>query len=542
MDPRADRGAAVLSGVVLPSRYEPIRRIARGGMATVWCAQDRTLDRHVAIKILAEPYAHDELAGRRFKREARTAARLSGHPNVVTIYDVGEATSDHGRVRPFLVMEYHAGGTAADALRTGTVNPVTALTWLQQAAAALDYAHRRGVIHRDVKLANFLLDRERVLHVADFGIAQLGTEDTLTVSGEVLGTAAYLAPERALGQPATEASDRYALAVAAFELLVGQRPFTAEHFAAQARQHVEEPPPDASLRNPALPPALDAVLTRGMAKRPEERYPSSLDFTDAIEGALAPAMPTRPLARRPAARPRAAAVEAPARSVAAVRQDRGSRGPGRVIVLAALAVVLIGVAIATAASGGPGASPSHTARRSALASRAPARPPAARGSATKRPTQAAHQNTTPTSTTASPPAAPTSPPASGADALEAQGHALMEAGNYQSAIPLLRRAVDTATPSSLTYAYALFDLGHALRLAGDPRAAVPILWRRLQIPNQTSVVQTELTLALQALGQQAAAPGGAAPGQGQGSGPGPGPGPGHHHHPGGGPPGGAEGD
>src|SRR6202011_2213618 len=103
--------------------------------------------------------------------------------------------------------------------------------------------------HRDVKLANFLLDRERILHVADFGIAQLGTDDTLTASGEVMGTAAYLAPEQALGQPATEASDRYALAVTAFELLVGTRPFRAEHFAAQARQHVEEPPPRASERN-----------------------------------------------------------------------------------------------------------------------------------------------------------------------------------------------------------------------------------------------------------------------------------------------------
>src|SRR5579884_2150828 len=288
MDPRADRGGAVLADVVLPPRYEPIRRIARGGMATVWCAQDRTLDREVAIKLLAEPFAHDELAARRFKREARAAARLSGHPNVVTIYDVGEAPSeDWPGGRPFLVMEYLAGGTVADALRAGTVSPVLALTWLQQAAAALDYAHRRGVIHRDVKLANFLLGRDRVLQVADFGIAQLGSEDTLTVSGEVLGTAAYLAPERALGQPATEASDRYALAVAAFELLVGERPFTAEHFAAQARQHLEDPPPRASERNPELPPALDAVLARGMAKRPEARFATTLELTDAIEDALA---------------------------------------------------------------------------------------------------------------------------------------------------------------------------------------------------------------------------------------------------------------
>src|SRR5579862_7271003 len=307
MDPTADRGVSVLSGIVLPPRYEPIRRIAQGGMATVWCAQDRTLDRRVAIKLLAEPFAHDDLAGRRFKREARAAARLSGHPNVVTIYDVGQTPpDDESAGRPFLVMEFLSGGTVADALRVGAVEAPTALLWLQQAAAALDHAHRRGVIHRDVKPANFLLDRDRVLHVADFGIAQLGTEETLTTSGQVLGTAAYLAPERALGQPATEAADRYALAVAAFELLVGERPFTAEPFTAAARQHLEEPAPSASHRNPKLPRTLDAVLARGMAKRPEERFPTCCALTDAIEEALAP-RPTHWVAPTAVTRPLVAA-------------------------------------------------------------------------------------------------------------------------------------------------------------------------------------------------------------------------------------------
>ena len=118
MDRRADPRVSVLTGVGLPDRYEPIRRIASGGMASVWCARDRTLDRRVAIKLLAEPYAHDEVAGRRFKREARAAARLSGHPNVVTIYDVGQAapTDESPTGRPFIVMEYLSGGTVADAL------------------------------------------------------------------------------------------------------------------------------------------------------------------------------------------------------------------------------------------------------------------------------------------------------------------------------------------------------------------------------------------------------------------------------------------
>jgi serine/threonine protein kinase len=499
MGPRADRGATVLAGVVLPPRYEPIRRIARGGMATVWCAQDRTLDRRVAIKLLAEPYAHDELAGRRFKREARAAARLSGHPNVVTIYDVGEAPTEdeESRGRPFLVMEYLPGGTVADALRTADLDPVAALGWLHQAAAGLDYAHRRGVIHRDVKLANFLLDRERVLHVADFGIAQLGSEDTLTISGEVLGTAAYLAPERALGQPATEASDRYALAVVAFELLVGERPFTAEHFAAQARQHVEDPVPAASRRNPELPPGLDAVLARGMAKRPEDRFPSSLALTGAIEAALIPTTATRRMVPEPATR-RMSTAE-PRR----VRYGARRVARGRIAALAALAAVLLGVAIAAAISGGPSTSrprsaPTARAHRASHPS-APARPKAT--------TSHTQTNTAPSGVASTPPpATPAPPPAAGADALEAQGHSLMMSGNYGGAIPVLHRAVASASPNSTTYAYALYDLGRSLRLAGDPRAAVPILWRRLQIPNQTSVVRTELALALQALGQQAAPP------------------------------------
>jgi eukaryotic-like serine/threonine-protein kinase len=527
MEQRPDRGIGVLVGVELPERYEPIRQIARGGMALVWCARDRTLDRHVAIKLLAEPYVHDELAGRRFKREARAAARLSGHSNVVTIYDVGQAapSPDVPLGRPFLVMEYLSGGTVADALRTGNLDRAISVRWLHEAAAALDYAHRRGVIHRDVKLANFLLDRERVLHVADFGIAQLGTEDTLTVSGQVMGTAAYLAPEQALGQPATEASDRYALAVAAFELLVGERPFTAGHFTAQARQHVEDPPPRASLRNPALPAALDAVLARGMAKRPEQRFATARELVDAVEGPLAPAATRRMAATAPVRpSPRATAVTA---DKAAAGPSRGA-GRSRLAAAAALAAGLIGVAIAAGASHTGSAvssrSAAHVARQSHvhLAQRArPARALSARpqpATTASRPTTAAPVN---------PPAPQTAAPAGGA-ALEAQGHQLMLGGDYSTAIPVLRHAVAAAPPSSLTYAYALYDLGRSLRLAGDPRAAVPVLWRRLQIPNQTGVVRSELALALEALGQSQRSSGGAAPGP-----------PGHHHdHPNGGPPGG----
>ena len=182
---------------------------------------------------------------------------------MVSVYDVGdlepaEGEGDEGR-RPFLVMEYLAGGTVADAIRVGAVRRQEALRWISEAASALDHAHACGIVHRDIKPANFLLDRGRALHVTDFGIARLVSEDTIT-SDQLFGTAAYLSPEQALGQDATSASDRYALAVTAFELLAGERPFTAPHFAAQARQHIEDPPPAASARDRSLPTEVDEVL------------------------------------------------------------------------------------------------------------------------------------------------------------------------------------------------------------------------------------------------------------------------------------------
>ena len=530
MAERATSGAGLVQDVTMPERYELIRHIANGGMASVWCAEDRLLGRRVAIKLLAERFAHDQTAVRRFKREARTAARLSGHPQVVTIYDVGETTTPNVDEPPraFIVMEFLAGGTVADALRCDAVTQTEAVWWLHEVASALDYAHGRGVLHRDIEPANLLLDRERSVHVADFGIAQLATDDTLTAEGELLGTAAYLAPERALGRPATEASDRYSLAVMAFELLVGERPFTDQRFAVQARQHVDAPPPSASERNPRLPQALDAVLARGMAKRPEDRFPTAHALAEAVESAIAqPAEQatsatavlaaarsarTAPVASTRRARPRTRRSAPEPTPSTPPRRDR--RAPRRAIAVAALAAAAAGVALAAGTTGNSSHSPAGaTAHAQRTVKQVAPRTAAAKPK--PKPTQHTQSQTTVT-----PAAATTTPPT--ADTLEAKGHALMEAGNYSSAIPVLRKALSTASPASLTYAYALFDLGHSLRLSGDPRAAVPILYKRLQIPNQTGVVRVELQAALRALGQQAQQQGGNAPGPSQG--------PGHDHH------------
>jgi tRNA A-37 threonylcarbamoyl transferase component Bud32 len=490
----------------LPERYRLRRHIASGGMAAVWCAEDLVLDRNVAIKILAERFAHDQVAVRRFKREARAAARVATHPHVVTIYDVGDLEPDDGdgdeARRAFLVMEYLAGGTVADAIRVRAVRRHEALRWISEAASALDHAHARGIVHRDIKPANFLLDRSRVLHVADFGIARLVSEDTITSSDQLFGTAAYLSPEQALGRAATSASDRYALAVAAFELLAGERPFTAPHFAAQARQHIEDEPPLASARDRSLPPAVDEVLVRGMAKQADARFATAGDFVEALRRSLVSAPPSvRALPRRDGRRPAPITV-APAgrtagtRTATAVRTTMSTpqvrRHGRRVIALTALLVAVVGIAAVGLATLGGGAHRSASAR----ADRSPAASAGAGTSTNGSKRAGGSRSGTATSRSA---AGSTGEPT--AQQLQLTGHQEMLAGNYQTAIPTLRQAVSSSAPGSVTYAYALYDLGRSLMLGGDPTSAVRVLQQRLKIPNQTAVVQQLLDQAERAAGQ-----------------------------------------
>ncbi|MBV9837884.1 MAG: serine/threonine protein kinase [Solirubrobacterales bacterium] len=513
MSASGGHGIELLPDLQLPERYRLSRHLATGGMASVWCAEDVLLRRSVAIKVMAERFAYDELSVKRFKREARAAARVSGHPHVVTIYDVGEAPvtgmaseqpAGEPLTRGFIVMEHLAGGTVADALRLRAVRREEALRWLREAASALDHAHRRGVIHRDIKPANFLLDRSRVLHVADFGIASLYSEDTITGGGELFGTAAYLSPEQAQGHPATPASDRYSLAVAAYELLVGERPFTAEHFAAQARQHVAQAPPAASRRNRALPEFVDAVLARGMAKAPEERYETATDLVDDLERGLSgiPTTATLALASGGARAMQTPARRAPAASLLGPDTE-SPRAGGRALALAALAAVALALGVLAGANQG-----SQRPARVALSPRHALAVP-------QRPTPRA----TPTPEPKPRPAAAAPPTA---DLLEARGHELMLDGQYEQAIPALRQAIQAADPASLTYGYALYDLGRSLVLSGDPRAAIPILEQRLRIPDQTPVVQQMLNQAVRASGVGPVSTGGrGVPGStGPGAGPG----------------------
>ncbi len=571
----------------LPDRYRLIRHLASGGMASVWCAEDRVLGRTVAIKVLSDRYAQDAQAVRRFKREARAVARVSAHPNVVTIFDVGDLEAgEHGDgLHPgaFIVMEHLAGGTVADALRCDAVTREEARRWLGQAAEALDHAHARGIVHRDIKPANFLLDTDRGLHVADFGIAHLQSEETISSAGELFGTAAYLAPEQALGKEATSASDRYALAIAAFELLTGGRPFSAQHFAAQARQHIEEEPPRASEREPSLPPAVDDVLARGMAKDPDARYPTATAFVRALDAALdgdatastrvlgpeqangarlaaagggaalaaaaaeappasaaagaapvaaaagPPTASTRPLAAR---FPRPVAGNPPRRPIATPLQPvSGSpRRPSRALALTALGLVALGVVLVlTQLAAGPTKRAAVVNHPAAQASRhRPAAPAAGTTHSASSSTSAAATSTAAAPSTAaassttsasSSGTADSGAPTSGSG-LQLQGHQQMLAGDYSAAIPTLEHAISASSPSDLSYAYALYDLGRSLLLSGNAKAAVPVLEQRLKIPNQTSTVQALLNQALRAAGQSPATGGTSLP---------PGQSPGHDH-------------
>jgi serine/threonine protein kinase len=476
--------------IALPERYRVVGHIANGGMASVWAAQDELLGRLVAVKVLAPGFAADASASRRFKREARAAARVSDHPHVVTIYDVGEHEE-----QAFIVMEHLAGGSVAQRLRRPTPVPrAAAMRWLEGAASALDYAHSREIVHRDVKPGNLLLDDAGRVAVADFGIARIATDSALTQTGQVLGTAAYLSPEQAQGKPATDASDRYALAVVAYELLTQRKPFEGELPAAQARQHIESPVPPASA-TADLPKAVDGVLERGMAKDPADRPATATEFVQDLRGAMQDA-PTAATAVAPARFIR----EPPPPPPPAPASER-SRRPF-LIALAAVVFVLAVVIAAIAGGGGGGGSPTDAANTQRST------PPKHKAKSKPKPA-----NTTPAQPQTQTQQQTQQPAATDKRALALQGHNLIAQGNYPAAIDVLSRAIQNCPVSTTDpCAYALFDLGHALRLAGRPSEAIPVLQQRLQNPDQRGAVQHELELA------QAAANGGTTTGKGHGKG------------------------
>jgi eukaryotic-like serine/threonine-protein kinase len=493
--------------ITLPDRYRVVRHLANGGMASVWEAQDELLGRAVAVKVLASHLSEDERARLRFQREARAVAGLSSHPHVVTIYDVGEHDG-----RSFIVMELLGGGSVADRIRGGRrVSVAETLQWLSEAGQALDAAHDAEIVHRDVKPGNMLLDERGRLALADFGIARVAWEDQLTQTGQVLGTAAYIAPEQAMGDPATPASDRYCLGVVAFELLTGRRPFEAEHFAAQARAHVEDDPPAASEIDNDLPRAVDDVLWRALAKRPEERWPTCGAFVEALEGALAPrrraAAPTTAAMKPLAPRTRRAGAPPPRRGpdgATAAPAPRRGFGAAALAALAALLLLAVG-AIVLLSGGGGGDGDRGSATPTPTASPRAERTAKPKASATATPTPTASATPTPTPTpTPTATAAPTqqassSVPGNDPAALQRRAFELNNAGQPAQALPYAQKAVELCKGSDKVSpcAYALFEYAKALRLTGNPQAAIDVLHERQQrFPNdQPKVVDKELKAA-----------------------------------------------
>jgi eukaryotic-like serine/threonine-protein kinase len=261
---------------VIDERYRVLDRLGSGGMADVYCAEDTQLGRKVAVKLLYRRFAEDEEFVERFRREASSAAGLQ-HPNIVGVFDRGEWDGTY-----YIAMEYLKGQTLKQLVREhGAMPPDLAVDITIQVLRAAKFAHKRGVVHRDIKPHNVILDEEGRAKVTDFGIARAGASD-MTETGSVMGTAQYLSPEQAQGQPVSPRSDLYSIGVMLYELLTGQVPFDAESPVTIALKHVSEDPVPPSQLNPAVSPALDAVVLRALEKEPANRFADADEFAAAL--------------------------------------------------------------------------------------------------------------------------------------------------------------------------------------------------------------------------------------------------------------------
>ena len=275
---------------VLGDRYELEEMVGRGGMAEVFRATDRVLGRTVAVKVLSDRFAGDRRFVTRFRREAQASAGLN-HPNIVSVFDTG---SEDGV--PYIVMEFVEGKTLADVLAEHGPLPAGRATAIARTvAAALSVAHDRGLVHRDVKPGNIMLTDGDHVRVMDFGIARAAADDTLTQTGTILGTAAYLSPEQAQGMTVGPPSDVYSLGCVLYEMLTGRPPFTGDSAVSVAFRHVRDDPVPLSELGTEAPPELEGVVMRALAKDPEQRFASGGE----LERALSGPGPTEPVPARP---------------------------------------------------------------------------------------------------------------------------------------------------------------------------------------------------------------------------------------------------
>jgi beta-lactam-binding protein with PASTA domain/tRNA A-37 threonylcarbamoyl transferase component Bud32 len=261
-----------LINTLFDGRYRIVRKLGAGGMANVYLAEDEDLGRRVAIKILNDRYANDDLFIERFRREAKSAAALS-HPNIVSVYDRGEAEGTY-----YIAMEVIEGRSLKELIMTRGPLPIAqALAYTHEILDALRFAHRHGIIHRDIKPHNILIGER--LKVTDFGIARAGASQ-MTEAGSIMGTAQYLSPEQARGAPVTASSDLYSAGIVLYEMLTGKVPFSGDSAIEIAMKHLNDPPKPPSKIRPEIPDELDAVVLRALSKNPEDRYQTAEEFSE----------------------------------------------------------------------------------------------------------------------------------------------------------------------------------------------------------------------------------------------------------------------
>jgi tetratricopeptide (TPR) repeat protein len=448
-------------GELLKDRYRLERTLGRGGMAAVWLGHDEVLDRQVAVKVLSDTIASDPGFVARFRREAQTAAGLS-HPNLVGVYDFSEEGE-----RPYLVMQFVPGESLAERLERGEGVDCDKLA--REMLQALAHIHQVGILHRDVKPGNIIIEPDGTAKLIDFGIALPRDATALTSTGLILGTERYAAPEVMEGQPATERSDLYSLGVvlrmcegrcsrtlgALVEWLASKDPRARPASARQALERLERGDPIAD--HPTQ--AFDPTFARRVEQPPQQLPPSRKGRWGAVAALV-----------------------------------------GFIAVLGVIALLALGgddnrepTRSAEAPKQTKAKAEGNGARSAPVAAAPEGASEAEEGTAEESPeaTESAEGEATPPA-----PAPEEGDPASGA-ALNEEGFALIQAGEYEAAVPVLEEAVASFPEGSedVDYAYALFNLGNALRLSGRPEEAIPVLERRLEIPNQTETVQAELEAA-----------------------------------------------
>jgi serine/threonine-protein kinase len=375
---------------ILNARYRLLEQIGEGGMATVYRALDTRLGRTVAVKVLHPEYARDQPFLQRFQQEAEFAASLGAHPNIVAIYDIGS----EGGI-PYIVMELIEGESLKEMIsERAPFTVIEAFGIGRQVALALDFAHKRGLVHRDIKPQNIVVTADGTAKVTDFGIAQSVSASQLTRTGMVIGTVHYFSPEQAQGRQALPASDIYSLGVILYEMLTAHLPFDADNSIGVAMKHVHEEPPSPLTYNSTLPSAAVATVMRALAKDPELRYRDAAEFASALANPLAveslgttalnpivpkvPPEPTAVIAEEPVEPVVSKVVREPVvRRVPPARTAAAASNPWRTtwLVLAGfLAVLLIGLIaflLAGKIFGASGSSPTATPSPSATPTHTP---------------------------------------------------------------------------------------------------------------------------------------------------------------------------